>query len=115
MPSVGRRTGALTNSKLVSAEALGTEGQARLMQEAQATASLNHPNIVAVYDVGLAAEDDESVDAAFIVMELIDGRPLSQYQVAGLVEALIIGRQIATALESAHGRGIIHRRGLICR
>jgi serine/threonine protein kinase len=95
--------------KLVAAESLGTEGRGRLLQEAQAAASLNHPYIVAVYDAGLADESDDSRAAAFIVMELIDGLPLSDYQVAGIEEVLTIASQIAAALEVAHGRGIIHR------
>ena len=95
--------------KLVAASALGSEGRSRLLREAQATASLNHPHIVAVYDAGLADGDGGGQSSAFIVMELIDGKPLSQYVVGGLNDALEIGRQIASALESAHGRGIIHR------
>jgi serine/threonine protein kinase len=95
--------------KLVAAGSLGTEGRGRLLQEAQAAASLNHPHIVAVYDAGLAAEGEETGAAAFIVMELIDGRPLSDYQVADLEEALTIAVQIAAALEAAHEQGIIHR------
>ena len=63
--------------KLVAASTLGSEGRSRLLREAQATASLNHPHIVAVYDAGIAKEDGDDQSAAFIVMELIDGKPLS--------------------------------------
>jgi serine/threonine protein kinase len=55
--------------KVLSAPALGTEGRARLLREAQAVARLNHPNIVSLYDAG------EST-APFLVMELVAGDSL---------------------------------------
>jgi serine/threonine protein kinase len=58
--------------KLLSHTQLGSEGRDRMLREAQATARLNHPNIVAVYDVGRADR------TPFIVMELVEGHPLRQ-------------------------------------
>lgn len=75
--------------------------------ESQAAAGLQHPNIVSVYDVG------KEGDIHFIVMELVDGKPLSEiieekapldYKVA-----IEITRQVASALSLAHKNNIIHR------
>ncbi|MGD8855218.1 MAG: ABC transporter substrate-binding protein [Chloroflexota bacterium] len=95
--------------KVVSAAGLGSEGHSRLLQEARAAARLNHPNIVAVYDVGAAptAADDES--NSFIVMELIEGQTLTTGQTGELVEIVDITIDICRALEAAHEQGIIHR------
>jgi beta-lactam-binding protein with PASTA domain/tRNA A-37 threonylcarbamoyl transferase component Bud32 len=80
---------------------------ARFRQEAQAAASLNHPNVVNVFDYGT----DRGVP--FIVMELIDGGDLQSLirEEAPLppIAAAEIARQIADALAAAHARGIVHR------
>jgi serine/threonine-protein kinase len=79
----------------------------RFRQEAQAAASLNHPNVVAVYDYG---QDDAG---PFIVMELIDGEDLSTVirRVGALPprQAARLVADIARALAAAHARGIVHR------
>jgi serine/threonine protein kinase len=76
----------------------------RLQREAQTLASLNHPNIAQIYGL---------IDGpAALVMELVDGQDLSRRIAHGAIpidEALAIARQIADALEAAHGRGIVHR------
>ncbi|HUI78958.1 MAG TPA: protein kinase [Bryobacteraceae bacterium] len=69
----------------------------RFEREARAIASLNHPNICHLYDVG----------PNYLVMELIEGE--SPRGPLPLDEALRIARQIANALEAAHEKGIIHR------
>ena len=69
----------------------------RFEREAQVIASLNHPNICTLYDVG----------PNYLVMEYIDGAPLRAGVPAEEVVRLAI--QIASALEDAHGRGILHR------
>src|SRR6185503_10570095 len=69
----------------------------RFEREAKVVASLNHPNICALYDVG----------PNYIVMELVEGE--SPKGPMPLDEALEICRQIALALEAAHERGIVHR------
>jgi eukaryotic-like serine/threonine-protein kinase len=79
---------------------------ARFRREAQILASLNHPNIAAVYGY------EESNGIRSLVMELIEGPTLAQRMAAGpilLEEALRVARQIADALETAHDRGIVHR------
>jgi len=79
----------------------------RFEQEAQAAASLTHPNIVSVYDVGSEG------DLHYIVMELIKGKTLKEIIVEdGVLSwkwSLNIAIQIASALETAHKNGIIHR------
>ncbi len=79
--------------------------QQRLIGEAQAAAALDHPNICAIYEVGRHA------DRGFIVMQYVEGEPLSLRIARGLelVEALSIAVQMADALAEAHSRGIIHR------
>ena len=82
------------------------ERLARLQREAEVLASLNHPNIAAIYGI----ERTDGVLA--LVMELVEGPTLAERIAAGpmsLDEALPIARQIADALDSAHERGIVHR------
>jgi eukaryotic-like serine/threonine-protein kinase len=82
------------------------ERLARFRREAQVLASLNHPNIAAIYHV----EDADGVPA--IVMELVQGETLAERISRGPIpvdEALPIAKQIAEALEAAHEQGIVHR------
>jgi len=74
----------------------------RFKQEARLIASLNHPNICTLHDVG----------SNYLVMELVEGPTLAdriKHGVIPLAEGLDIAKQIADALEAAHARGIIHR------
>ncbi len=74
----------------------------RFEREAKTLASLNHPNIAAIYGI-----EDRA-----LVMELVDGEDLSAHIARGpmpLADALPIARQIADALEAAHEAGIVHR------
>ena len=78
---------------------------ARFQREAEVLASLNHPNIAAIYGL----EESEGITA--LVMELVEGDDLSQRIARGPIpidEALPIAKQIADALEAAHEQGIIH-------
>jgi eukaryotic-like serine/threonine-protein kinase len=77
------------------------------LREAKSAGALSHPNIVTIYDAGLV--DDQS----FIVMELLDGKPLDELIDEGRVfsaeEVTRMGLQLADALSYAHGQGVIHR------
>ncbi len=79
----------------------------KFKREAEAVASLSHPNIVNVYDVG------EDGKVHYIVMEFVDGKNLKEIiQDEGTLDeytALDITKQIAMALSAAHKKGIIHR------
>src|SRR5213082_2022373 len=70
--------------------------------EARAAALLNHPNIVAIYDVG------EENDVFFLVTELVDGMTLRDMK-PGLRRTIDYGVQIANGLAAAHAAGIVHR------
>ena len=88
--------------------ALATDPEriARFGREAKVLASLNHPNIAAIYGF----EDSAGVPA--LVMELIEGQTLAARIASGAIppdEALPIARGIAEGLEYAHERGIVHR------
>lgn len=79
----------------------------RFKIEAQSAASLTHPNIVSVYDVG----EDEGVN--YIVMELLEGDTLKDYVESKgkleIEETISLSIQIASALEAAHKSKIVHR------
>jgi eukaryotic-like serine/threonine-protein kinase len=115
---------------LPAAFAADTERMARFRREAQVLASLNHPNIAAVYGLedGDGGDDKppevhpdpNSSSRAMIfsgtppalVMELVEGPTLAErlkMRRLELEDSLPIARQIAEALEAAHDRGIIHR------
>src|ERR1017187_1262519 len=77
-----------------------------LLHEARAASSLNHPNICTIHEVG------DSDGDAYIVMEQVDGQPLSSLLGAnGLSADLVVryGMQIADALSHAHEHGVTHR------
>ena len=95
--------------KVVMNTGLGTEGQSRLLQEARAAARLNHPNIVAVYDVSAAEMPGQAEPVSFIVMEFVEGRTLGESDIVDLDQVVEITKNICSALEVAHGQGIIHR------
>ena len=81
----------------------------RFNTEAQSAASLSHPNIVSIYDVG----HEEENNLYYIVMELIQGKTLKEIiNSEGTLSwkwAVNIAMQIASALELAHKKGIVHR------
>ena len=79
---------------------------ARFTREAQILASLNHPNIAAIFGI------EEAEGTRALVLELVEGPTLADRIAKGpipLDEALPIARQIAEALEAAHEAGVIHR------
>ncbi len=80
---------------------------ARVLDEARAAARLSHPHIVTVHDAGV------SPDGAYIAMELLRGKDLSQMLRSGWhpsgAQAALIVRRVADALSYAHGKGVVHR------
>jgi serine/threonine protein kinase len=89
-------------------EAAGTDAGrlARFEQEALATAALNHPNILAIFDVGM--HDGRP----FVVSELLEGHTLREILGAGALsarKAVDYAAQIAQGLAAAHEKGIVHR------
>ncbi|HBY62050.1 MAG TPA: hypothetical protein DEH78_19695 [Solibacterales bacterium] len=92
--------------KVLDGDANAPGSRRRLLREAELASSLNHPNIVTVYEVGVDGP------AAFIAMEYIEGGTLRQsLQPGGLpLERLLPwAMQIADALAAAHEAGIVHR------
>jgi tRNA A-37 threonylcarbamoyl transferase component Bud32/tetratricopeptide (TPR) repeat protein len=77
----------------------------RLLREATLASALNHPNIVTIYETGVAGGD------RYVAMELIEGVTLRTLAAGGLPvsRVLAIGRQIAEALAVAHAAQIVHR------
>jgi hypothetical protein len=81
----------------------------RLDREARAASALNHPNIVHIYDVGVAASE---TGAHFVVMEYVEGETLRRRLARGplaIPELLDLGAQLADGLAKAHRAGIVHR------
>ncbi len=91
---------------LPDAFSLDAESIARFQREAEVLASLNHPHIAAIYDLG-------SLEGSrFLILEFVEGDTLADRIARGAIplnEALSIASQIAEALEAAHEKGVIHR------
>ena len=87
----------------------------RFKQEAKASSSMDHPNIVSVLDAGETTETDaEGVKHtyAYLVMEYVDGLELSKLVARGplkVPEAIRVTKELLSAVEFAHNKGIVHR------
>ena len=91
---------------LPQALSLDADRMRRFEQEALATAALNHPNILAVFDIGT------SEGSPYVVSELLEGETLRERLRSGSIatrKALDLALQIAHGLAAAHEKGIIHR------
>jgi len=78
----------------------------RFQREAEVLASLNHPNIAAIYDL------EEAGGSRYLVLELVEGETLANRIQRGPIpieEAVDIAKRICEALEAAHEKGIVHR------
>jgi serine/threonine protein kinase len=92
--------------KVIRSLSSNTEAQARLWREARAAASVSHPGVCQIYDVG---ESDEQL---YIVMELLNGEPLANRLKSGALkpdEAVTTTLGILGALGALHSRQIVHR------
>ncbi|HVS81998.1 MAG TPA: protein kinase, partial [Pyrinomonadaceae bacterium] len=93
--------------KLLPSETISDEhARKRLVREARAAATLDHPNICSVYEVG------EADGRSFIAMQYVEGETLDaklKRKALELKESLAIASQIADALAEAHAHGIVHR------
>jgi len=104
-PSLGRVV-AIKAVQLSSDAADSAEYQARFYQEAKAAGGLNHPGIITIFDTGREG------NWAYIAMELLEGIELRDLMAQGrmpLPLALDIAAQVASALDFAHERGVVHR------
>ena len=105
--AVDTRLGRAVAVKVLRPElAAAPDRRARFEREARAIASLNHPHICTLHDVG----HQDSIE--FLVMERLEGETLADRLVRGPLpfsEALVHAGQITDALERAHGQGIVHR------
>ncbi len=101
------RLGRLVAIKIVAPEvATDPEAIVRLRREARMAAQLNHPNIAMIHSI------EESDGVLFVVMEFVEGQPLSALIRRGALpegELCRIGRCVADALAEAHSKSIIHR------
>jgi tetratricopeptide (TPR) repeat protein len=90
--------------KLLVPEAAGEHHAARLLREARALARLQHPNVVAVHDVG------EADGEVFIATELVDGETLDTWQRGRPAHEIVHAyAQAARGLAAAHALGLVHR------
>jgi eukaryotic-like serine/threonine-protein kinase len=92
---------------LPSTVAASEPDRARLLQEARAASSVDHPNVCTVYEVGETPEGE-----LFLAMALYEGETLREKTARGplpLQEALTIAIQIADGLHAAHEQGVVHR------
>ena len=94
---------AVTSRLKLCLEAFASDPErlARFRREARTLASLNHPNIAAIYGL------EESDGATCLILELVEGETLSGP--LPVEKALDYARQISEALEAAHEKGIVHR------
>jgi serine/threonine protein kinase len=93
--------------KLLASDHLDdAESKARLIREARLIAASHHPNVAAIYDVGVFGR------RPYLAMELVAGRSLRemlQERPLAVLHAVHIGAQIAHALEAVHRAGVLHR------
>jgi serine/threonine-protein kinase len=100
------RLGRLVALKTIRPAAGDAEARERLRREARAAASVNHPNVCGIYEVG------EADGELYVAMEHLVGETLAERLGRGalpLPEAAAVARDVLAALEAMHARGIVHR------
>ena len=93
--------------KMISSQSYDETTRKRFWREARTAASVNHPNICQIYDIG-----DDDGDDLFIAMELLEGETLDQRLQKGpmsVSQAVPVALDILAALAAVHARGVIHR------
>ena len=108
--AVDSRLGRTAAIKILSATSLNGERERRFVQEAKAASSLNHPNIVTIYDIDTQEVDGKPLQ--YIAMEYVAGETLDQLigrKGLRIRDVLKYAVQIADALAAAHAAGIVHR------
>jgi eukaryotic-like serine/threonine-protein kinase len=108
--AVDSRLGRTAAIKILSTTAFNQERERRFVQEAKAASSLNHPNIVTIYDVD--TQEIEGKPVQYIAMEYVAGETLDHLigkKGLRVRDVLKYAVQIADALAAAHAAGIVHR------
>jgi serine/threonine protein kinase len=110
-----------TSSDPARASAPPSNASGRMVREAQLAAALDHPNVVAIFDVGQVEQPEELRGTTYLAMELIRGAPLRKY-VGGLFAGMTERDRIVAALDACSGNQThaakvlgISRRTLITR
>ena len=108
--AVDSRLGRTAAIKILSTAALNADRERRFVQEAKAASSLNHPNIVTIYDIDTQDVDGKPIQ--YIAMEYVAGDTLDHLigrKGLRIRDVLKYAVQIADALAAAHAAGIVHR------
>lgn len=108
--AVDSRLGRTAAIKILSSTALNPERERRFVQEAKAASSLNHPNIITIYDIDTQEIDGKPVQ--YIAMEYVAGETLDHLigkKGMRVRDVLKYAVQMADALAAAHSAGIVHR------
>ncbi|MFZ0732779.1 MAG: protein kinase [Candidatus Sulfotelmatobacter sp.] len=108
--AVDSRLGRTAAIKILSSTSLNAERERRFVQEAKAASSLNHPNIVTIYDID--SQEIEGKPVQYIAMEYVAGDTLDHLigrKGLRIRDVLKYAIQMADALAAAHAAGIVHR------
>jgi len=99
--------------KILTSEFFGdTERKKRFQREAQTAAQISHPNVAAVYDIGVAADPTSGSELNYIVMERVEGEPLTVYlqsRANDMATVVRLAEKIASGLAAAHKINVVHR------
>jgi eukaryotic-like serine/threonine-protein kinase len=110
-PKINRLVAVKTISLIGQSEEEEREYRERFFREAEAAGRLSHPGIVTVFDVG----EEPETRAPYIVMEYVGGQSLDRLLLScgenrlPIATALEMARELAEALDCAHGQGVVHR------